>query len=202
MEAEQLLRVGGVFTLENWSPFEPILSKGGLLIGYSKKMHRDGYGRQCLGLVGRTQSHNKVVNEGLDNLNNVYFYTTSKPTHTWYLTLVKTNTTAVAGMTYATPTYTEVTTGDCSGNRPAWGAGASSSQQVTNASAAVFNMTSSITIYGISLLGADGANYNVFGDTGSSNGKLVSFGLLGTSQPVISGNVVNVTYTVTAASST
>src|SRR5208283_865257 len=90
---------------------------------------------------------NKVTNQGLDNLGSTYFYTTAKLSNAWYLTLVNTNTTATAAMTYATPVYTESV---AFAARPAWGSGASSSQAVTNASPAVFTNTATTeTIYGV-----------------------------------------------------
>ena len=143
---------------------------------------------------------NKITNQGLDQLNNEVFYTTAKLSNAWYLALVNTDTTAAATMTYATPVYTESTS---IAARPAWGSGASSSMVVTNASAAVFTNTGTTeTIYGISLVGANAAGVTTPGDKAATGGTLFSYGKLGTAQPWVSGNIINVTYSVTSASTT
>jgi len=147
---------------------------------------------------------NKVTNQGLDNLGSTYFYSTAKLSNAWYLALVNTNTTATAAMTYATPVYTEST---ADGHRQSWGSGASSSQAVTNASPAVFTnggdsgTPATETIYGVALVGANAACVTA-GDKAATGGILHSFGLLSSAQPWVSGNVINVTYTSTQASST
>ena len=146
---------------------------------------------------------NSVTNQGLNQLNNEFFYTTAKLAHAWYLELVSTNTAFAAGMTYAVPVYTAST---AEGLRQACTFAASSSQIVTNtASPAVFTnggdsgTPASETIYGVALIGATSGSYTTPGDTTATGGCLFSYGKLTTAQPWISGNVINLTYQVTSA---
>ena len=144
---------------------------------------------------------NKIVNQGLNYLLNCIFYTTAKLSNAWYLGLVVTNTAATAGMTYATPTYTESTTGEAA--RQACTFVSSSAQSTTNsASPAVFtNGGATETVYGVCLVGANAA-CTTAGDTAATGGVLLSYGLLGSAQPWIASNVINATYTITDASTT
>jgi hypothetical protein len=142
---------------------------------------------------------NKIPDQGLTNLGNVYFFTTAKLTNEWYLTLTTGAATAWANtMTYATPVYTESV---AFAARPVCAFATSASNINSNtASVAVFTNTGTTeTIYGVCLVGANAAGVTTPGDKVASGGVLFSYGLLSPAQPWISGNVINLTYSVTSA---
>lgn len=191
MEINSNLLSKGVYHAECWSLF----NEDGTL-------HRDENGNPCRRLKWVEDPQNKITNEGLNYLNNVTLYTTTKLSSAWYLALINTNTTADAAMTYATPVYTEST--DYSGNRKACTFGASSSQAITNSgNVAVFTMTGTPgTMYGASLVGANAAGVLTPGDAAASGGVLFSYAKFGTARAVVATDVINLTYTNTSASST
>ncbi len=192
METKESILTGGIFRAECWRLVDPLTGK----------RLRDSRGRFLeRQLAWVEETFNKVTNEGLDKINNVFFYTTAKLSNAWYLALVNTNTTAASTMTYAVPVYTESVA--YSGNRPACTFAASSSQIVTNsASPATFTMTGSETEYGASLVGANAAGVLTPGDTAASGGVLLSYGKFGTARSVVATDIINLTYTMTSASST
>lgn len=135
--------------------------------------------------------HNKVVNEGLKDMNDKYF-SGSTYTAAWYIGLVTgpgSGNTYAAGDTLATHTgWTENT--DYSGNRKAatFGAATLADPSVINnsGSVAVFNMTGTATIAGAFLASVD---------TGTSG---ILFSASNFQSPgdrdVVSGDTLNVTY--------
>ena len=151
-------------------------------------------------VIWREKTHNKVTNEGLDAILNIMLHATTQIT-TWYCALVESNTVAASGMTYAVPVYTETIAYD-EATRPEYVEAAASSQSITNsASKATFTINSPKTMYGAALVGG-GAGASTKADTASSGGKLFCFALFGTARAVLSGDVINLTYTISAASST
>jgi hypothetical protein len=149
-----------------------------------------------MNLIGVTECTKLVVNQGLDATLNIMFHGSTQIT-TWYCIISETNTSPAAGMTYATPSFTEWQSYDES-TRPEFTEAAASSQSITNsANKAVFTANATKTLYGAGLVGG-GTGASTKGNT-AGGGTLFDFGLFGTAQPVISGNVVNLTVTISAA---
>jgi hypothetical protein len=147
-------------------------------------------------LISKTQAHNLVVNEGLDHVLNAILHAATQIT-TWYCVLSESNTAAAAAMTYATPSFTETEAYD-EATRPEYVEAESTARSTTNsANKAVFTASASKTFYGAALVGG-GSDANTKGDA-AGGGTLLCYGLFGTAQPVIDGNVCNLTYTITSA---
>ena len=95
--------------------------------------------------------------------------------------------------TYAVPEYTECEAYD-EATRPEFNNAASSAESTTNsANKGVFTMNATKTLYGASIV-----SVNTKGDE-VGGGVLFCLGVFGASQPVINGNVVNLTYTCTSS---
>jgi hypothetical protein len=151
----------------------------------------DKYGN----LKWREDVHNLVTNQGLNHILNCVLHDGTKIT-TWYCCLVETDTAAAAGMTYATPVYTECTTYD-EGARPAYNEAESTSQSTTNsANKAQFTISATKTLYGASLVGG-GSAPSTPGNT-AGGGTLLCYAKFGSSRSVVDDDVCNLTYTVTA----
>jgi len=147
-------------------------------------------------LIWLDKTHNIITNQGLDHILNTELHAGTAIT-TWYCTLVETNTTPAATMTYAVPTYTESTAYDET-TRPEYVEAASSSQSVTNsASKAVFTISATKTMYGASLVGG-GTAASTKADT-AGGGTLLCYALFSASRAVVDNDVINLTYTVSAA---
>lgn len=144
--------------------------------------------------------HNLVTNEGLDHALDVVLHGTTAIS-AWYVAISETDTTAAATMTYAVPAYTESTAyTNTPDERPAYTEAASSSQSITNsANKASFSINASKTIYGASLVGG-GTAATTKGDT-AGGGKLFAYGKFSAGRAVVSGDTLQVTYTVSASSS-
>lgn len=145
-------------------------------------------------LIGQSSCQNIITDEGLNRILNVMLHAATAIT-TWYVELYESNTAGAANMTYDVPTYT-ICTAYAEGARPAYVEAESTAKSTTNsANKAVFTMNASKTIYGSALVSVTTAGDH----TAGANNVLFCAGLYTTAQPVISGNVVNATYTVTAA---
>jgi len=170
MEANIKARIGGKFILEC----------------------RDKEGR----LKWIEEAHNIITNEGLDALLDIMLHDSTQIT-TWYCVIVESDTEPAAAMTYATPTYTESTAYD-EETRPEYEEAASSSQSITNsANKAQFTMNATKTIYGAALVGG-GSVPSTKGNT-AGGGTLFCYAKLGSSRSVVDDDVLNLTYTVSAA---
>jgi hypothetical protein len=145
-------------------------------------------------LISKSECHNIITDEGLNRILDVMLHGTTQ-TSPWYCELFESNTTPDGSETYDVPVYTPCTAYD-EATRPEYNEAASSSESVTNsANKAVFTMNDTKTLYGAALV-----SVNTKGDhTGGANNVLFCAGKFGTAQPVISGNVVNLTYAVSAA---
>lgn len=169
MEMKTGAKLGGVFTLE-------VYDKAG--------------GK----LISKTSCHNIITNEGLNRILDVMLHGTTQ-TATWYCGLFESNTTVDGAETYDVPVFTECTAYD-EATRPAYVEAAASSQSVTNsANKAVFTASDTKTLYGAALFSVSTKGDHAAGD----NNVLFCCGKFTTAQPVIDGNVCNLTYTVTAA---
>ena len=139
---------------------------------------------------------NDVMNEGLDALLNIMFHASTQIS-TWYCALVESNTDPAAGMTYATPTFTECTAYD-EATRPEYVEAEASSQSITNsASQAVFTISDTKTLYGAALVGG-GSAATTKGNT-DGGGTLYCYSKFTASRSAVNDDVVNLTYTVSAA---
>lgn len=157
-------RFGGIFTLEHYRAGE---------------------------LIGLTYAHNLVTNEGLNKILDSVLHNDASAT--WYVAIVESNTSPSAGLTYATPTYTESTAYD-EATRQEYVEAAASSQSTTNsANKATFTINATKTIYGASLV-----NVSTKGDT-AGGGALLCYALFASSRACVDDDVLNITYTVSAA---
>ncbi|MET0039890.1 MAG: hypothetical protein ABW041_07090 [Dehalococcoides mccartyi] len=145
-------------------------------------------------LIWREESRNIVTTEGRNRLLDVMFHGTTQIS-TWYCGLVETDTTPDAGMTYDVPTFTESTAYD-EAARPAFVEAASSSGSVTNsANKAVFTISGTKTMYGAALF-----SISTKGDhTAGADNVLYCYSKFTSGRSVVDDDVINLTYTVTAA---
>ena len=147
-------------------------------------------------VISKSQTENIITDEGLDAILDIMLHGSTQIT-TWYCALFESDTTPDGAETYAVPVYTESTAYD-EATRPEYNEAASSSQSVTNsANKAVFTASATKTWYGAALVGG-GTAATTKGDA-AGGGTLLCCGKFATAQPVIDGNVANLTYTISAA---
>lgn len=137
--------------------------------------------------------HNDIVNVGKNNIFDVYFNGgTQTPNNSWFIGLISNSgysALAAADTMSSHAGWTEFT-GYSQSTRVAWGSGAASSQSVTNASPATFDITSSGTIKGIFVI--------TNSTKGGTTGTLWATGLFSADVPVVNGDQLRATYTVSA----
>lgn len=126
---------------------------------------------------------NLVVNVGRTDILEKYFRG-STYTAAWYVGLKGTGTPAAGDTLASHATWSEVT--PYSGTRPSWGPTAAASNSITNSTVVPFSINASATVAGMFL-----ASVN----TGTS-GTLFSATDFASSRSVVSGDTLNVTYTV------
>ena len=144
-------------------------------------------------LIWKEDVSNILTNQGLDHILDVVLHGTT-PFSPWYCCLVETDTAPAAGMTYAVPTYTESEAYD-EGTRPEYNEAASSSQSITNsANKAVFTINATKTMYGASIV-----SFATKGDTAQAGARLLCYAKFAASRSVVDDDVINLTYTLTAA---
>jgi hypothetical protein len=144
----------------------------------------------------REDIHNIITNEGLDAILNIMLHAATQIT-TWYCALVETDTAPAAGMTYAVPVYTESTAYD-EATRPAYVGAAASGQSITNsANKAVFTISGTKTMYGAALVGGGSAATTKADAAGG--GTLLCYAKFGTARAVVDDDVINLSYTLSAA---
>lgn len=161
--------------------------------------YRDHRGRLHMEVASEWEwDRNIVTNEGLDHALSALLDGGTQIT-TWYVTIVKTNTAAAAGMTYATPSYTEIAASDVDETvRQAWTGGTVSSQSVDNsASPATYGGNASFTAYGSSLVGGGTAPTTIANTAGG--GTLYAYSLYAASKAMDASSSIEVTYTFTSA---
>lgn len=152
----------------------------------------------CVGADGREKwrdkSANMITNTALNSILDVYFHASSQIT-TWYVGLIHSTNYAAgpaAGDTMASHAGWEEGTEYSESARQEWQEGAASSQQITNATSADFSINATATMKGLFLTSS--------ATKGGSTGTLWSAVLFsGGDQAVGNGDVLKVTYTVTAA---
>lgn len=142
--------------------------------------------------IDEWQDTNICVDEGLDHVLGVAFSQVTQITQ-WFVLLYNTDTTPAAGMTYASPLFTE-STHYSEGNRPQWQEGGVSSKVITNsANKASFTMTTSEAIYGAALV-----SDNTKGDKAASGAVLYNVAdFSGGSKTVASSDILKVTIQLT-----
>lgn len=152
------------------------------------------YTVQCFAADGTLRwtetAHNQVKNGGLDHMLGVTFKGSAQVT-TWYVGLVTAGgTTTTAGDTLASHAgWTEAT--PYAGNRIAWDEGTASGGVITSTTTSDFTINATATIMGIFICSVNSG----------TSGTLWSTADFATSQLVNSGDVLKVTYTLTATSS-
>lgn len=144
-------------------------------------------------LIGKWDEPNLAVDEGITNALDVHFSVATQITD-WYVSIYITDTTPVAGISYATPTFTECTSYS-EANRPAWQEGGAAAKSITNsANKASFTMTTAETIYGAVLLGG-GSAASTKGDI-AGGGVIFSMSAFSGSKALVSSDVLKVTVTI------
>lgn len=140
--------------------------------------------------------HNLVVNQGLNAILDIMLHASTQIT-TWYVAIFETDTTILATHTYAVPGYTESSSYD-EATRPAYNEAAASGQSITNsANKAQFTISATKTIYGAALVGG-GTGASTKADT-AGGGTLLCAVKFATSRSVVDDDVLQVTYTISAA---
>ncbi len=162
------------------------------VMGSFRVVHKDVAGK----VISDEVFENLVTDEGFDYLLNSSLHGTAAISD-WYFAPWSTNTAADVGHTYAVPVNTEATTDINEALRQAWGEGASSSQSITNASAATITATGAVTIYGIGIVGG-GSVPTTKGDVGGG-GTLFSTALFGAGKVLATSETLDLTYTVSKA---
>ncbi len=147
-------------------------------------------------LIWTEEFSNIITNEGLDHMLDVALAgkTLIDP---FYCVLFETNTTPGATHDYAAPSWTEVNAAIDEATRHIYVEAGASSQSITNsANKATFTFNASKTVYGAALLGGS----NVKGNTTDAATHVYLCGAkFGASRAVVDDDVINLTYTVTAA---
>jgi len=147
-------------------------------------------------LISKSRAENIITDEGLNSILNVYLHAATQIT-TWYCVIFETNTTPDGDTTYAVPVFTEFEAYD-EATRPAYVEAESTEESTTNsANKAVFTASATKTLYGAALVGG-GTDADTKGDA-AGGGTMPCAGKFAASQPVVDDNVVNLTYTITAA---
>lgn len=133
------------------------------------------------------EKKNLIVTQGLNHILDVTFHADTQVT-TWYIGLKGSGTPAAGDTMASHATWSEIT--DYSGDRKEWTEGAASSGSMTNSSSVDFSITGTATVAGAFL------NTASTGTAGTLYG-VVDFS---SARSVISGDTLQVTVTVTAAS--
>ena len=133
------------------------------------------------------EKKNLITTEGLNHILDTQFHAGTQTT-TWYIGLKGAGTPAAGDTMASHASWAEIT--DYSGDRKEWTEGAASAGSMTNTSSADFSITGTATIAGAFL------NTAATGTAGTLYG-VVDFA---SARSVISGDTLQVTVTVTAAS--
>jgi hypothetical protein len=141
----------------------------------------------------RQKIRNGITNGGKDDILDVYFSDGSQTAaSSWYIGLIDNSgysTVAAADTMSSHAGWNEFTTYS-EANRVAWGPGAPSSQSISNATPATFNINGSGTVKGV---------FVVTNNTKSgTSGTLWATALFSADVPVSNGDQLKITYTVSA----
>lgn len=146
-------------------------------------------------VISKTEMHNIVPKEGIDYMLNAGFADGTRFA-AQYLALY-TTAAATTDSTYAVPVYTEFTSYE-EANRPTWTKTLANQKFSNTASKASFEMSAAVDA---TLRGAALVSSNIKGDTAAAGAKLFAAGDFAVAQPVIAGNVVELTYEYEGSSS-
>ena len=149
-------------------------------------------------LISKSRAENIITDEGLNHILNVVLHAATQIT-TWYCVMFESDTTPDGAETYAVPVFTEweAYTNDPD-ERPVFDVAESTEESSTNsASKAAFTANDTKTLYGAGLVGG-GTDGDTKGDA-AGGGTLLCCGTFDAEQPVVDNNIVNLTYTITAA---
>jgi hypothetical protein len=139
---------------------------------------------------------NICTTEGLNKILDIMFSEATQITN-WYVGIYNTDTTPIAGITYASPQFTE-STHYSEATRPLWQEGGVSSKSIDNsANKASFTMSTSETIYGAALFGG-GSAATTKGDKAGGGVIYNVSDFSGGSRTVASDDVLKVTVTLNA----
>lgn len=161
---------------------------------------RGVFHRECFDKNGNLKwedwASNLVTNEGLDHILDAILHASTQIT-TWYALMFESDSTPAAAWTYAVPIMTETTAYD-EVTRPEYVEAASSGQSITNsANKAQFTINASKTMYGAALVGG-GTTPTTKGDV-AGGGTLLCAATFAAARAVIDDDVINLTYTISAA---
>lgn len=159
--------------------------------------------------IGSYRFKNGIVNEGKNKLLNVMFHGATQIT-TWYLGLIDNSgfTTLANDDIYDDinqagngwdefDDYTDPANANSATTRPAWTEGAASGQSITNSSVVEFDITGTGTVKGLFVAGG-GANPNLKNDHANDATLWATALFTGGDVPVLNGDTLKVTYTVSA----
>lgn len=168
------------------------MSKLGLK-GTYKLVHKKADGT----IISEEEICNLITNQGKDAVLN-YALNNATSVAAWYFAIYSGTYTPAAGSVYATPGGTE-NTNYTEATRQVWGEGVSSSQSVTNATAATITAdTGGIVVTGIGTVGSPSgsANASTKGDVTAGDNVLLSE--VTVSKTLAETETLDITYTVDA----
>ena len=146
-------------------------------------------------VIDKWSDHNIVVDEGLNDLLQVYLGNGTQKA-TWYVGIFEGNYTPVAGLTaanIASVAYANECVAYSEATRPEWVEATASAKQITNtANKAAFTITATKTIYGAFLISNS--------EKGGTNGVLFCASRFAAPRSVVATDQLLVTYTVSASS--
>jgi hypothetical protein len=141
-------------------------------------------------VVRRGRFNNAITNAGLTHALSIVLGGGTQVT-TWYMGLINTGATLAAADTMSSHAgWTEITS-YASATRPEWTEDAAASQAITNTTDVTFAINGTVTAYGAFL--------NSNSTKGGTTGTLWATGAFASEQALVSGQTLNVTYSVTAA---
>jgi hypothetical protein len=163
------------------------------------ELHLQGrYDIVCLDSNGDVKwtevAHNLCTNQGKNAMFTGFLAAGAVPA-TWYCSLITASSIA-ATSTYATPNVTEVTTGIAARLPITWGTAANGTLATPTNTPISFTITGANTIVG-NMIVSGGSGVTNLGNTTAASGVLLSAGTFaGGSKTVGTGDVLNVTYSI------
>ncbi|MCK4500153.1 hypothetical protein KAU11_06620 [Candidatus Babeliales bacterium] len=150
---------------------------------FDAEIWRDG---KC---IHRERLKNGVTNIGKDSVLDYSFRNQTQPTN-WYVGIIDTGATEAAADTMASHAgWTYVTTYD-EATRPEWVTVAAASQSISNTTTADFTFNATETLYGVFITSVNTKS--------GATGILWATAAFSSEIPVISGDILKITYTVNA----
>jgi hypothetical protein len=143
-------------------------------------------------VIAKIDQPNGIVDAGLNKILDVMFHGVT-PIGTWYIGLINnaSYSALAAADTMASHAGWIEAVGYDEGTRLDWSEGAAAAKSITNATALTFTMNASLTIKGIFVSSAS--------DKSGTTGTLWSTAAFGSTVTVVSGDLLKITYTVTAS---